>query len=366
MTCDDFFEESREQSQIKSAIVKKYFWSWAKIIANRNVDKIAYIDLFAGQGIYDDGTKSTPILVLENALRDKLMKNKLIALFNDADPDYAKSLENAINLIPDIEKLRFKPNVINSPVCEDIVKQMQSFSQVPTLLFVDPWGYKGLTLSLIDSVLKHWGSDCIFFFNYLRINAGLSNEKFDSHINAIFGQDRANKLRQVIKGENPHKREDIIMRNLKEALKEIRGEFVISYKFLSTKKKRTSHFLIFVSKNILGYTIMKKIMADLSTNKYQNVATFEYNPYKDSGELFPPTPLDDLANELSSKFLGKTMSVDEIIKQHNVDTPYIDSNYKEVLLRLEYEKKINTNPPAQKRKIMNGKLTIGGNVLVSF
>ena len=75
MTGDDFFEESKEQSRIKSEIVKKYFSSWAKIIAN-NADKIVYIDLFAGQGVYDDGTKSTPILVLENALKDNLLNIK--------------------------------------------------------------------------------------------------------------------------------------------------------------------------------------------------------------------------------------------------------------------------------------------------
>lgn len=155
MTGDDFFEESQQQSQIKSAIVKKYFYSWANIMAC-NVDKIAYIDLFAGQGIYDDGTKSTPILVLENALRNNLMKDKLVALFNDANPAYAKSLENAINSIPDIGKLKFKPTVINAPV-SDIIDTLQSFSQVPTLLFVDPWGYKGLTLSLIDSGIKALG-----------------------------------------------------------------------------------------------------------------------------------------------------------------------------------------------------------------
>lgn len=189
---------------------------------------------------------------------------------------------------------------------------------------------------------------------------------FDSHINALFGQDRAKDLRQAIKNKEPHEREDIVMHNLKEALKEIRGEFVISYKFLSTKKRRTSHFLIFVSKHSLGYEIMKNIMAEYSTYKYQNVATFEYNPHMCSHDLFPPTPLDDLTKELINKFQGKTISVADIIKQHYVDTLYINSNYKEALLKLEFENKIKTNPPAENRKIMNGKLTMGDNVLISF
>ena len=60
---------------------------------------------------------------------------------------------------------------------------------VPTLLFVDPWGYKGLSLALINSVVQNWGCDCIFFFNYNRINPGVSNDTVREHMNALFGDD---------------------------------------------------------------------------------------------------------------------------------------------------------------------------------
>ena len=69
MSTDRFFEESKEQSAVKTAIVSKYFWSWAKVImpqAERGREKkIAYLDLFAGPGRYKDGTKSTPLLIME-------------------------------------------------------------------------------------------------------------------------------------------------------------------------------------------------------------------------------------------------------------------------------------------------------------
>src|SRR5207248_10024637 len=41
-----------------------------------------------------------------------------------------------------------------------------------TFLFVDPFGYKGLSLQLVNSVIKDWGCDCVFFFNYNRISMG--------------------------------------------------------------------------------------------------------------------------------------------------------------------------------------------------
>ena len=44
-----FFDSQLEQSKVKTAIVSKYFWTWAKIIlSNRSIGRIAYVDLFAG------------------------------------------------------------------------------------------------------------------------------------------------------------------------------------------------------------------------------------------------------------------------------------------------------------------------------
>jgi three-Cys-motif partner protein len=77
MADQSFFQESKEQSKIKTAIVSKYFDAWARVIIgaqeryNFDADpKIAYIDLFAGPGRYEDGTQSTPLLILEKAIQN--------------------------------------------------------------------------------------------------------------------------------------------------------------------------------------------------------------------------------------------------------------------------------------------------------
>jgi len=83
---ESFFNESTEQSQIKAKIVSDYFFAWAKIISPHS-NRIAYIDLFAGPGRYGDGTLSTPILVLQKAIQDTQMSQRLAALFNDRDSE---------------------------------------------------------------------------------------------------------------------------------------------------------------------------------------------------------------------------------------------------------------------------------------
>src|SRR5690242_7581689 len=98
MSSNEFFKEAKEQSLVKTTIVSKYFWVWAQVIISttkRYSGKIAYIDLFAGPGRYEDGTKSTPILVLERAIADEAMRKCLVTIFNDVDGKNTRSLERA-------------------------------------------------------------------------------------------------------------------------------------------------------------------------------------------------------------------------------------------------------------------------------
>lgn len=281
MSSDAFFKEAKEQSLVKTAIVSKYFWAWAKVIISttkRYNGKIAYIDLFAGPGRYEDGTKSTPLLVLERAIADEDMRQMLVTVFNDVDGNNSQSLETAIRAVSGISSLKYTPQVYNNEVGEEIVKMFEQMRLIPTLFFVDPWGYKGLTLRLVNSVLKNWGCDCIFFFNYNRINMGLPNQFVDVHLNSLFGEQRANNLRQRIRLLEPFERELTIVEELCEALHEMGGKFVLPFCFKNEKGTRTSHYLFFVSKNFKGYEIMKEVMAKESSSTNQDVPSFEYCP----------------------------------------------------------------------------------------
>ena len=94
---------------------------------------------------------------------------------------------------------------------------------MPTFLFVDPFGYKGLSLQLVQSVIKDWGCDCVFFFNYNRINMGLTNPAIAPHMVALFGQERLAELRTQVKGADSATRENAIMEALAAGLGDLGG-----------------------------------------------------------------------------------------------------------------------------------------------
>ena len=353
---NSFFEESREQSRVKAAIVAKYFDAWARVIMGaqdvhrpNDEKKIAYIDLFAGPGRYGDGTKSTPILVLEKAIQHPDMRQRLVTLFNDKDPANTGSLQESINQLPGIDTLKFTPQVNTQEVGEEIVKMFEQMRLIPTLFFVDPWGYKGLSLRLVNSVLKDWGCDCIFFFNYNRINMGLTNAAVAEHMNALFGAERADSLRQKLEPMPAPARELLVVEELCQALRALGPRYVLPFRFRDDRGTRTSHHLIFVSKGFKGYEIMKEIMARECSSSEQGVPSFEYNPVdaSDAGRqqfLFELSrPLDDLGDMLLETFAGQSLTMLNIYQLHNVDRPYTKKNYKDVLMKLEAAKRISTS-----------------------
>lgn len=363
MASAKFFDEIREQSQVKAEIVEKYFDAWAGIIIGAqkaqgtNNIKIGYVDLFAGPGRYKDGAISTPLRVLSKAISKADYAKYLRTIFNDKDEENVRSLEKAIAELPGIEAIANEPKIWNEEVGDEIAKQFASMSTIPILAFIDPWGYKGLTLDLVNAFLKSWGCDCIFFFNYGRINAGLSNPVVRSHMAALFGDERAAKLSTQLEGMSPPERESTIVNELAIALKAFGHRFVLPFCFKNEKGTRTSHHLILVTKHFKGYDVMKDIMAKASSSQDQGVPSFTYSPATSPSQqlLFSLNrPLDDLREMLLSDFAGQTISMIEIYEKHSVDTPYIKANYKEVLRTLEDEGQIKTHDRKSTRGFADG------------
>jgi three-Cys-motif partner protein len=260
---DDFYDIQSEASNIKTRIVTKYFLFWAKVMvpqARSWAKALAYIDLYAGPGRYDDGTKSTPILVLEAAIQNPELSRLLVTTFNDRSPELAARLRSNIQQIPGIETLTYQPQVHSVEVDEEVADMFGRAAMIPSFSFVDPFGYKGITQRLLKGMLKDWGCDLILFFSYARINAAIDNEIFEEHISALFGEDRLRNLRGRLGGKRPWEREALILEAFSQVLKDLGFKYVLPFTFRRKEQDRTSHHLILVTKHPLGYTVMKEIM----------------------------------------------------------------------------------------------------------
>ena len=374
---DNWFEEQREQSLIKARIVSKYFKQWAGVMLgtikkyDRQAQKLAYIDLFAGPGRYNDQSKSTPILVLETILANPELSSRMVTLFNDKDNNNVENLKISVTQLPNIGQLQYAPIFFNEEVGDEIAQWFSQQRMIPTFFFVDPWGYKGLSHNLVSSIIKDWGCDCVFFFNYNRINMGVNNLAIEPHMLSLFGEEQLNKIREKVVNANPNERESIIIQALCYAFKKNGQKFVLPFRFKNDEGTRTSHHLIFITKNFRGYEIMKEIMHKESSDKSKEVASFEYNPcdlYSSKQlSLFDSLsrPLDDLQGMLLQRYAGQTIDFTTLYEEHSVDTPYIKKHYKDVLRSLFDAGKITaistkTGKPPSKGFADEMRITFGG------
>lgn len=370
---EDFFEEQLPGSRIKTSIVSSYFWKWSKVMVARvkgKGEKIGYLDFFCGPGKYEDGTDSTPLVILKAAIRDVQLSKMLVSIFNDKKEEDVDKLEAVVKKLEGIEKLKYAPSFRKDTIGSEVVKELKDIELIPSLIFIDPFGYKGLSLDLIGSTIKDWGCDCIFFFNYNRINAAITNSFMKAHVDAIFGEETANFLRENVSKLNAEEREELILKCFMDELRKIKGEYSISFKFFQEDRSKTSHFIFFVAKHPLAYHLMKETMAD-NCEWRGGIPTYEYNPAEQNAKLTnlfsdDNYRIQDLADELALLFKGKITSRKQIYQEHSIGKPYVENNYKEALLILEQQGAIFIDPPREKRRLHQGKPTLGENLKITF
>ena len=290
MKSDNFFCNSLEQSKIKSDIVSKYFSAWYSILSN-NSSKLNYIDLFSGPGIYEDGTESTPIKILKHYKNISKPDVKVVFLFNDKDKNNIENLKTYIqtNIVPILPYDNTYSFYFNNTEVDDSLSE--SFSKLklnPSLVFIDPFGYKGVTEKLITSLTKDWGSDCFLFFNMNRIITSIQNPKVINHMKLMFGENEYNEICDYLNNNNCDK-ETLIIDRYSNMLKTNGVPYILPFRFQFPDKNKTSHYLIFMSKHKKGFKICKDIMGKESSNEGNCVPSFEYCPQLNSQLKFIPT-----------------------------------------------------------------------------
>jgi three-Cys-motif partner protein len=341
-----FFDAPTEASLKKQRIASKYFGGWANIVlqkARAREGKIMYVDLFCGPGRYKDGSKSTPLLVLEHVIQTPALRDTVQVVLNDENPDFIRALEQHMADLSGLDTLRFKPVVRNRVVGREIIPKIQAID-VPTLFFADPWGYAGISVDLIEASIAHWGSDFLFFFNYNRINMNLGCEAMNEPINEFFSAGRAQELRSKITSLRPAQREEEILAAMKKAIKDL-GAHVGTFKYRSESGSRSRHHLICVSKHKQGMALFKEISARESTRFDDNVPSLEHNPGSDPLQRLLFSPLNDLETDLLATYTGKVMTPGQIYHAHHNGKPYVLKNYRQALLNLEERGDVSVDPP---------------------
>lgn len=350
---NSFFEKQTLSSKVKASIVSEYFPKYCSIIIRKHIpERIGYIDLFSGPGIYEDGNPSTPILIARNCLKDETLRSKVWMVFNDNV--YSEHLkENFTKEFPE-GSFTFKPHFGHSTVGEsqeinDFITQdtcKGRYNEQPSVLFIDPFGYKGIETETLSKFLSYWGNELFIFINSKRINPALENDKFEQPMRCLFPNSFDTVKIEIRKKRTVSERLQFIIDNLGKEYSALLNcqVYYTAFKFQEEDIETTSHFILHLTKNKRGFDLVKQIYNDFANvgTIFDGVNTYTFDVKKITNpveELFDTNSenIDALKNMLLEEYKGRTITSYDLFEEHQQNCLYSRSHYVKALRRLVEE-----------------------------
>lgn len=383
---NEFFKKPSDASLKKISIVVKYFAAWSNVMkgaAKPAMDparpRFAFIDLYCGPGRYIDNTPSIPLRVISHAAKDERLRRDMAFLFNDKDIDHVNTLASEFNgltlemsggdpseknPVHARELLSHQPIMFNQEVDRNIDAALKRFDGIPTLSLLDPFGVKGLTSARIGRLINGWGCDCIFFFNYNRINLSLKNPAYKAHLDNLFGSERTNSLKILTEGLNSDldagpalARETAILDKLKETILALGGKHVFPFGFRNPSGKRLLHCVVLASKDVKAETIWKDILASESAEDAEGIPTHHHRNIDQYGLGLgtPQNSMKVLKQEIIDVLEDLRLPIDIQYLQdiHSPGKNYVSKNYRAALRELEREGLIKVVRPKKGNRVDN-------------
>ncbi len=163
-------------SEAKVNLLGRYLSIYLNILSRSYIDKIYLLDLFCGEGEYENGGKGSPVVILE-CMRNHYFANekKCISteiLFNDMGKSAIEPGKFKVDRVRDLStKIFCPPNVnmhftkidYNILIKKTIRRTEQLKHNERALIFIDPWGYKEINPQDIKDLIANEKTEVILF-----------------------------------------------------------------------------------------------------------------------------------------------------------------------------------------------------------
>lgn len=339
---DETIWELEPHTDAKHRILRQYLGAWFPIMASSGVrGRIIFIDGFAGPGIYKGGEPGSPIIALRTLIghpRFPQWKNEFDFAFFEVNKERCESLREQVEALqksheggwPDNVKVFIEQTTFEE-ASEQILATLDGANLAPTFAFVDPFGFSGAPMELIERLLGF--NSCEVFFNFTAesVNRFVNHpdDHIVGHIEALFGSDEYTAATGLSGESRIQFLHDLYGRKLKEA-----GGFtyVTSFRMVDERGK-TPYWLFHGTRNLQGLRKMKAAVWSVDRERgIQFSDRFAGQDVLFSGDQLDVGPLK---TALIERFSGQVISVEDLEVFVLAETPYSDSHYKRILKPLE-------------------------------
>jgi len=315
----------KPHTKAKHEILKKYLAAWFPILSSYS-GRIVYIDGFAGPGIYSDGEEGSPLIAIRTAY-EHMLKGKfreIAFLFIEKRPDRADKLDEVLKeKFPDLPNDKIKYFIESEEFGESLKSKLDALEKegqrlAPTFAFIDPFGYTGFSMELLERIMSH--KKCEVFITFMSgFMKRFLDEGKEESLNALFNTNKWENIR-----EKSGYRDEPLLELYEKQLKECCNvKYVKNFKMIN-KFNQVIYHLIFCTNSLKGLEEMKKAMWNVDrtgeykfSDRWDQTQTYIFD-FQDEAHWIP-----NAAEQVYDKFKGTSVSVEDVSEYVIANTNYI-------------------------------------------
>lgn len=358
MQQDDTLWELQPHTVGKHRVLESYLGAWLPILSSWN-KRIRFVDAFAGPGEYSGGEPGSPMIALQTLVEHSArprMDCEFSYVFIEATKPRFDHLKDVLTRIDDRLPSNCRYQTVNSTFDESLTRVMDQLdrenkSLEPTLVMIDPFGIKGVSMNVIQRILQHPSTEVYISFMYRDINRFRDADHFEKGMDALIGTPE---WRDITEIEGAEARKAQFFELFRAQLKAAGARYVVNFELY--EGERLIYAIFFGTQHLEGCDQMKK-------------AIWEHAPfgdYKFKGNMIGQNLLGEdfvdirtLRKELIEHFGQKSwISIEEVIDFVRSDlTKYHTGHLKTRTLRPmedDHAIEVDENTRKQKRRYPNG------------
>ncbi len=288
---------------------------------------VLYVDGFAGPGKYTGGEDGSPVIAIKAALQHSTeFQMPIRYIFIELDGARFQSLQETLKPYQSQATLSYKVK-IDPPIQGDCNAKLSEILEAhekqgiifgPALVFLDQFGYSAVPMKLITKIMKYPHCEVFSYLEYKHLNRFISDTTKHANIDASFGGPEWRDAIQL----PPDQRDRFLLEKYKSALASRGGAKYVHHFSMYDSKNQLLYWLFFCTGNIRGLEEMKDAMW-----RVDKTGAFRFSDRDDSNQqamfLNGGYTQEWLASELSSRLIGKIMSVAAVKEFVLTQTPCV-------------------------------------------
>ena len=341
----------------KHLILRRYLGAWFPIfaLAGRHT-RVAYIDGFAGPGVYADGSPGSPIVALRTLLDHdafhRLSRTTFVFIFVEQHPGRFLELQNQVETLWQAVEGGKPPNVVVRIVndrfedsAKEIVSGLGGKALIPTVAFVDPFGFSNVPIDVLCRLVASPRCEVLFSFMYDSVNRFVEhpNDQIHDHLHGLFGTAT---YRSAAELDTPAERRDFLHGLFRQQVAKFgRFPYVLDFQMMN-KQGKNVYSLVYATRHMKGLEVMKDAMWAVDPS-----GTFRFSDRFDSQtSLFGEDPdVGPLREAIVNEFAGSSATMGRIREFVLAETIFGANHFKKRVLRPLQEEGLIVNVEGQKR-----------------